>query len=236
MATTRKTEHPMLFQDWGVRAMLAGVKTQTRRVVGIQPLDVLPMRIPDMWCSLDRRDEDGQGHGSVWRCRYGVPGEHIWVRETVAYENWTREFGDTPPIPKDRPSFHSPSINEYDEEYWLFPHYRATDPAPELAYDDHDEPTVLWRPSIHMHRWACRLTLEIVLVRCRRLQAITQEECIQEGANFWADEHNWDHRTAKPKYWFAKLWNEIHVDDGFSWDANPWVWAITFKAIPWRPS
>ena len=93
-------EHPILFSGPMVRAILEGRKTQTRRVLNFQPADVLPMRgqyAGNLWVCLDKREEkieDNRGH--VFRCRYGNPGDRLWVRETFEFERWDDE--PKPPI------------------------------------------------------------------------------------------------------------------------------------------
>jgi len=93
-------ERPILFSGEMVRAILAGRKTQTRRVLRYQPLDILPMKIPDAWVTLDTREPEA--HGKMIRCRHGVPGDRLWVRETFrigdmdsifyrADEDWNNE-------------------------------------------------------------------------------------------------------------------------------------------------
>lgn len=81
-----------------------------------------------------------------------------------------------------------------------------------------------WRPSIHMPRAASRITLEVTGVRVERLQEITRGDAMAEGCPFpnMAAGHD-------PREWYAKLWNDINGPG--SWDANPWVWAITFRRV-----
>lgn len=82
-----------------------------------------------------------------------------------------------------------------------------------------------WKPSIHMPRTVCRLTLEIVRIRAERLQSIREDDAMAEGVDFIPNAPAaLDHRTA-----FAGLWNSINEKRGFGWDTNPWVWVIEFK-------
>ncbi len=95
-----------------------------------------------------------------------------------------------------------------------------------------------WRPSIHMPRWASRITLEITSVRVERLQEISIEDAKAEGA--WgpddsivqkvADYFGTDIFSANPRKAFQMLWESINGPD--SWAANPWVWAIEFRRVP----
>ncbi len=73
-------EHPILFSGEMVRAILEGRKTQTRRPLTKQPLDILPMKIPNAWITLQTRDPN---HGQHIRCRFGVPGDQLWVKERL---------------------------------------------------------------------------------------------------------------------------------------------------------
>lgn len=87
------------------------------------------------------------------------------------------------------------------------------------------------RPSIHMPRWASRLTLIVTDVRVQRLQDISNEDAIAEGTEphghaftgYGKQSDVW----MAPYYSFAILWTSIHGPD--AWDANPWVAAISFE-------
>jgi len=91
------------------------------------------------------------------------------------------------------------------------------------------------RPSIHMPRWASRLTLEITGVRVERLNDINEADAIAEGVTavssggvtlFTTTGVNC-FQTAKDAY--AALWESINGPG--SWDANPWVWVVEFRRI-----
>jgi len=97
--------------------------------------------------------------------------------------------------------------------------YRATPPGdwPEEGR---------WRPSIHMPRWASRITLEITGVRVECLASVSNDDAGKEGypanpAPFGGDMDKW--------LWFRQLWDSIYPDQSFK--HNPWVWVIEFKRI-----
>ena len=105
------------------------------------------------------------------------------------------------------------------------PHYRACATEANLKYLK--ETGKKWKPSIHMPRWASRITLEIVSVRVERLTSITEEDTRAEG---------YDGSTVVPgnedlncRAWFESLWNKINGEGSFR--MNPWVWVIEFKRI-----
>ena len=75
------------------------------------------------------------------------------------------------------------------------------------------------RPSIHMPRWASRITLEITGVRVERLQAISEADAAAEGCD----------GKGPLSYHYAQLWESINGPG--SWEANPWVWVVEFRRI-----
>lgn len=93
---------------------------------------------------------------------------------------------------------------------------------------------IRWRPSIHMPRWASRITLEITGVRVERLQEIDNTDSIREGIERckkkWHDEIPFGCVCAV--YNFKSLWDSINgADESKNWGANPWVWVIEFERI-----
>lgn len=93
-----------------------------------------------------------------------------------------------------------------------------------------------WKPSIHMPRWASRLTLEITDVRVERLQDISESDADAEcfGGNFPGEVlpelfpghlEQWSHLSITEC--FARLWESIN--GAGSWAANPWVWVVEFQ-------
>ena len=122
-------------------------------------------------------------------CPYGGHGDRLWVRET----HWRAEGEGTGGKVR-------------------FLQYKATSP---------DDPPLgdRWRPSIHMPRWASRITLEVTGVRVERVQDISNEDVHAEGFAPWGDKY----------LSFADLWDSINANRGYGWDANPWVWVVEFK-------
>lgn len=93
-----------------------------------------------------------------------------------------------------------------------------------------------WHPSIHMPKDAARIWLKVTEVRVERLQDITEDGAILEGAidnrgfiHAPDDEYNHIHSA---KEHFMNIWNSTIKKsdlDRYGWDANPWVWVITFE-------
>lgn len=93
-----------------------------------------------------------------------------------------------------------------------------------------------WRPSIHMPRWASRITLEVTEVRAQRLQDITEEDAKAEGADVWPYDPMQPMTTGELggehpyRGGFAVLWDAIN-DHRATWNSNPWVWVYAFRRV-----
>lgn len=214
------SEHPILFSGEMVKAILDGRKTQTRRPLKTQLLDILPMPKSNTWVTLETRDPN---HGRVVRCRYGQPGDHLWVRETFAYKTPTEVI------------------------------YKADfDVSDDFGSEIVDLATgktipLVWKPSIHMPRWASRIVPEVVNIRVQRVQQISRDDAFREGivainpyaidpdlppgwpAAFPDYQNPKNFFTADPIASFRSLWNRINAKRGYGWDANPLVWVIDFR-------
>lgn len=193
-------ERPILFSGAMVRAILAGKKTQTRRVVKPQPVEDPPGYL----IYTDRRGlESGtfvKDAGWWLNCPYGDIGDRLWVRETLR-------------CAQDGTWYYAA------DKAALF--VREQDAARAAAWAHHKEGDVC--TSIHMHRWASRLTLEIVSVRVERVQDISEADAWAEGVAP-APGGLWSARQS-----FAALWDSINAKHGYGWEADPWVWAIEFR-------
>lgn len=209
----------ILFSAPMVRAILAGTKTQVRRVV----------RWPVLGPS-DGRKRRVYGPGDVAEisaakglCPHGDPGDLLWVRETWAY------YGGDEYIYQREPGAVAYRAS-YDDDARIPIHMRL------IGY----VPGGRWRPSVHMPRWASRITLRVTSVRVERLHAITEEDARAEG--FAPSPHPSLHgATVSARHAFARAWHEMH-GDGFAivegspqWNANPLVWVLGFERVEATP-
>lgn len=190
-------ERPILFSDALVRAILEGRKTETRR-----PFVPRSARTKDLFRQLTEGEQmiRNGGDGSCLRgCKdrlvrdhapFGAPGDRLWIRECFA----------------------KVAFNDEDETK---PVYRA-DGCDYSEYTTLDNEPFRWTPSIHMPRWASRITLDITSIGVERVQDITEEGAQREGfeRNEWPAREN-----------FARAWDGIYGN----WEASPWVWVVGFK-------
>ena len=185
-----------------VRALLDGKKTQTRRLIKVQPGNVLWGSNGLEWSWLSEHDDPPQ----FIRCPFGVPGDHLWVKETHQ-AHWTSEV--------------EPARNfvQSQGDRWTV-RYCATDDVIDIHNEEKGTVGPTCRPSIFMPRWASRITLEVTEVRVQRLHDISQDDAEAEGITC---------TKAPPIPTYAHLWNEIN--GAGAWAKNPWVWAISFKRV-----
>lgn len=217
------TDRPIIFSAAMIRALLDGRKTQTRRVLKRQPPEGLAagfLRAVD-WAFARLT------HGSVVlrdRFPYEV-GDRLWVREACwIWGRWYKSGKTKTGRQKWRFQADSPGTVMFDQD------------NPQIAKKSTPRETRMYwrRNSIHMPRWASRLTLIVESVKVERLTDISREDAIAEGCEsplvgteapppgpgvYLADE-----RTS-----FAVLWNSINGPT--AWTANPWVVAVTFRTV-----
>ncbi|MGP1182144.1 hypothetical protein ACJ8J4_04880 [Serratia sp. CY47280] len=194
-------ERPVIFNGEMVRAILDGRKTQTRRALNWKRQPYTEMAERDDG-SLWPWAEDGERGGDIWfSCPFGEVGDRLWVRET-----WAEAGASAPDLTLYRSNYpaHVPAF------------YENVPAADEIR----------WHPSIHMPRWASRITLEITAVRVERLNNISEEDARAEGvkAGVSPGHEHMMHQVA-----FSELWQSIYGEE--SWSANPWVWVIEFRRV-----
>ena len=193
------TARPILFSTPMVRALLDGRKSMTRRTVKQQ--ERLRMGT-DVLIEGDHRPEYLNEYGS-WQ---------QWVPNARTMRCPHGKAGDLLWV-RERAHYGPDRVA-----------YSADNPA--LAHGEKVDGWGPARPSIHMPRWASRLTLEITDVRVERLQDISEEDAIAEGVDAvsMADvprQATWSRRQD-----YAQLWEKLNGKG--SWDLNPWVWVLTF--------
>lgn len=194
---------PMLMNTEMVKAISAGRKTVTRRLIKPQPHNVLydgilqqgEIEDGDVLLTLNKDN----------KTEMLIPpyqaGDVLYVRET-----WCKG-----------------SLNGGAEQYF----YKADD------NDFHCQ----WRPSIHMPKEAARIFLRVTDVRVERLQDVTLDDAIAEGCQgkfIGSGECVGAGWEILPEDEFADLWDSTIKKsdlDKYGWDANPWVWVISFERI-----
>ncbi len=238
------TEHGMIFNAEMVRAVLDGRKTQTRRIMKVQPA---PSKTREGDFCFPCNKLEAMIHVSQFIpgnspvphaheffsicCPFGAVGDRLWVRET-----WM------PDAPRDGTWADVEFYGCKGSPLSMIPErFRKPEHCIHRASWDGSE-MVGWTPSIHMPRWASRIMLEITGVRVERLNSISEEDAAAEGVGsaVWfagkgVPEEQWtslgEHGAYRASHInsFATLWESIYGAD--SWQANPWVWVIEFKRV-----
>ena len=186
------TIRPIIFGGPMVRALLAGTKTQTRRITP---------------CPLSKTEV----------------GDLLYVREAFAYCG----------------------RNAYPESDCM-KHPSGGDSVIHRSGWDRSPPASGWRPSIHMPRWASRLTLRVNRVFFDPIQRISNEdayaegrpECQMCGGCGWVNSGpDGGYECSEPmcgesdRDWFHALWDTLYTKPGETWADNPMVVAIQFEVI-----
>lgn len=194
-------ERPILFSAPMVLALLAGTKTQTRRIVQPQPTAEPGRDGTWMWGHLSlgglfAEHVFGGCMAKLTPCPYGRPGDRLWVRESI------RRIG--------------PAVGPEEFAASEF----IADGAPTLG------DCWPWKnpalPSIHCPRGLSRISLEVTCVRVERLCLISENDAKAEGCEFGETSRPPSYRGA-----YAELWERIN--GAGAWNANPWVWVIEFE-------
>lgn len=207
---------PILFNTEMVRAILDGRKTCTRRVIKPQPDEKHTYPLGFVTDSTEKKNVGCFGFGideyggSIQYIKppYGyAPGDILYIRET-----WKKA----------------------PNGYYYYEDWQRNDIAD----------VTKWKPSIHMPKEAARIWLKVTDVRVERLQEITEKQACMEGTDPWDEvcyENNGWHPTfsdpdsgGDPNMidGFHKLWNSTIKKsdiDRYGWDANPYVWVISFE-------
>ncbi|EOW6706681.1 hypothetical protein ACOZ1A_000138 [Cronobacter malonaticus] len=201
-------ERGMIFNAEMVRAILDGRKTQTRRIIKN--------------CTVGRdeispfiRVGEFSGHypGDLPEviqrcCPFGAVGDRLWVREAFRVHSLATDLATL--------VYKASERNSWTEQTHRVPVEQCNKPVSPFNFT----------PSIHMPRWASRITLEITGVRVERLASISSDDARDEGYPAARAE---DGGNIDPWLWFRDLWDSIYPEHSFK--ANPWVWVIEFKRV-----
>lgn len=190
---------PILFNTEMVRAILDRRKTCTRRVIK------LPENMDGIPVGKGGDSSNPLGFmypGCIKRPQY-QPGDILYVRET-----WKKA----------------------PNGYYYYEDWQRNDIAD----------VTKWKPSIHMPKEAARILLKVTDVRVERLQEITDEQAKREGIQYdecptgftWKQETDMHNCYTTPIGAMQALWNSTIKKsdiDRYGWDANPYVWVISFE-------
>lgn len=227
-------EKPILFSGEMVRAILAGRKTQTRRIVKPQPQTCLQYELAFVKRGYWRYPS--KGLAKMWSARYAIGnipedelnrrwtppccfGDMLYVRETFR-PAWTREMEDGAEYAAD----HAVLPVDVENGASGCHHHRCNqafrwEARCECAYDENGNNIAKWIPSIHMPKWAARIWLKVREVRVERLREITEADATAEGTTVP------ENGTARDA--FRRVWEACYGTE--SWMANPYVWVIEFE-------
>lgn len=206
MNTKSHRFRPIHFSTPEVRALLDGLKTQTRRVVKPQPTYVVPgVGTP---CFIP----EGKT-GKEIRCPYNAPGDRLWVREAWAHD--ALSLADCRARRED-------AMHAARDILGHGPYYRA-DPV-------HEGSGLRWVSPLYMPRWASRITLEITDVRVRLLNDISDDDARAEGVSEGRVIGSAGSASTRgPVGEYVRLWDS--TNSATPWTSNPWVWVLSFKRV-----
>lgn len=202
---------PILFNTEMVRAILDGRKSCIRRIIKPQQLVGL---LPD-------------------KCKNGMPEEFLKEKKLML-----KPYCDMTDIELINVAYkapYQPGDILYVRETWYKGleryMYRADYSDTEKFYQGEKEIEMKWHLSIHMPKEAARIWLKVTDVRVERLQEITAESALTEGADKYVHLNGkFDENAILTS--FIGIWNSTIKKsdlDSYGWDANPWVWVIEFE-------
>jgi hypothetical protein len=230
-------DKPLICIVSSVRSILAGTKTQSRRVV-----KGWPNSGTSDWQLLGFHDGIAAFRSSGERLEVRCPcpiGTRLWVRETWRPWSW-REDGAI------RIQFCADGaigVCDVDDEDW---YCRIAEEATlrcekiGLPRDEEgcyhwpaQENPLPWKPGLFLPRAGSRITLEVTDVRVQRVQDISEDDALAEGVEpcYWGCYDFSYSAMPAPLANYRRLWDEINAKRGFGWAVNPWVWAYTFRVL-----
>lgn len=228
-------ERPILFNSIMVKAILEGRKTQTRRVLKVQPptskKKIIPLYTVEPLPAVTEVNFHEVAKNSIphcspilsAKCPYGAVGDRLWVREAWSHTSYP--------------------FQSFDPETDT-PFYRADYLENSFSENGNPDKSVLgmkrkWIPSIHMPRTVSRILLEITEVRVEQLNQISRFDAANEGLDklpasgryvISKGDQYFGGASGNPCEVFQWLWEETYGEE--SWKLNPWVWVVKFRIVP----
>jgi hypothetical protein len=226
----RMTEHPILFSTPMVQAILKGRKMMTRRIVKPQPADhyfqslVLHASGRYTWAPSGNFNPEDKEIIEV-KFPYGHIGDTLWVREEhkIFFDSKTKEW-----------------VCEYKDGTIIRKYYKKISL---ITNENLSRRKSLgkWQRARFMPKDLSRIWLEITNISVERLHNISETDAIAEGVG-----SGFQMNSGYPDYQhivngvcevtqdtavmsFCSLWSKINGAE--SWNANPWVWVVTFKKL-----
>jgi len=190
---------PILFNTEMVRAIIGGIKAQSRRPVKWDISNNFDIDAKGSAVAYIN-PETGDSYAPVEAYKY-QKGDTLWVRETWQTGYNPDDMGEDGNIP-------------------LGYCYRASGDNISSEFS-----LGKWRPSIHMPKKAARIFLQVANIRVERLQEIKYLDLVAEGVSY---EHSeCDLRERFEDIWDSIYYNPYKME--YIWDCNPWVFVIEFK-------
>lgn len=199
-------ERPILFSAPMVRALRAGTKTQTRRVVKDRHIDAAPPACFFQWLRE--------------RCPYGQTGDRLWVRETWQHSNFPLD-----PYDESCTVF-------YRADYMDDPHGPDGEKSPEGRYRNWEPSIHMFRSAsrILLEVTAVRVErLQDISAADAVAEGIARDGDGYERFHVDPDAPVGQSFTRNPVLAYRGLWESINGVG--AWDKNPWVWVIEFKRV-----
>lgn len=204
------TDRPINLTDWQASAALDGRLSLVVEPLPQQPPAWVENRPPGYSCMtpkgmIEFRGMSPEGYGAKFvKEPKRTTGDRLWVREA----HYMTDDGE---------SGYAVFTEDKDGVEEHLENMQTTMSShPQIDWSKH----LRIRSSIHMPRWASRLTLVVTDVRVMRVQEISHADARDAGVLP-------NGKGATPIDQFRSAWNARHAKRGLGWDANPWVTATT---------
>ena len=235
------SDHGTIFSAPMVHSLLKGSKTETRRILRLPPD---PDHRGEWEISTiggagvtDRAGQPFAARPCLWHAKTGAcvatryaAGDRLYVRE--AFRFWAASDDCEITYLADGRHFQTGPCTGEIPDASLARYFKTVNRVRKAGKGRNF-------PSIHMPRWASRLTLYVREVRIERLKAISRPAAIAEGLMAYPQplgDPAWgveglpvEMQRIDPRQAYAQLWNSLHDKDGDRWQDDPWVTVTTFR-------